>query len=300
MADKQQSLPGAAAPTEPKTAEVVNDRAVAGTAKAKMDNLRGLLEKMKSHMLAILPRHITPERMIKVALVAASRTPRLLDCTPESFAGAMMQASELGLEPGGALGHAYLVPFKNRHTGRYEVVLIPGYRGYIALARRSGEIRNIEAHPVYEQDKFFVRFGLDPKLDHEPNLDVAEKDRRLKSVYAMAELRDGVHQVEFLTKSDVDHIRAKSKAKDDGPWVTDYDEMARKTAVKRLCKYLPLTPELARAIALDNAAEKGDFSDLEPIPELAGITGEDGDDAQDAGGSRTDQLTQKLTAGASA
>jgi recombination protein RecT len=304
MAEKQQSLPGAEAPseskTEAKTPEVVNQRAVAGTAKAKMDNLRGLLEKMKSHMLAVLPRHITAERMIKVALVAASRTPRLLDCTPESFAGAMMQASELGLEPGGALGLAYLVPFKNRHTNRYEVVLIPGYRGYIALARRSGEIKNIEAHPVYEQDKFIVRFGLEPKLDHEPNLEVSGKDRKFKSVYAMAELRDGVHQVEFLPKADVDHIRAKSKAKDDGPWVTDYDEMARKTAVKRLCKYLPLSPDLAKAIALDNAAETGDFSDLEPIAELAGITGEDGDDAENAGGSRTEALTQKLTAGASA
>jgi recombination protein RecT len=302
MAEKQQSLPGAEAPTEPKTEaktpEVVSPRAVAGTAKAKMENLRGLLEKMKASMSAVLPRHLTPDRLIKVALVAANRTPRLLDCTPQSFAAAMIQAAELGLEPGGGLGHGYLVPFRNGKTGKWEVVFMPGYRGYIALARRSGEIAGIEAHPVYEKDKFIVRFGLEPRLDHEPNLEVDGKDRKVKSFYAIATMKDGVRQVEFMTLADVEHIRAKSKAKDDGPWKTDYEEMGRKTVVKRLCKYLPLSPELAKAIAIDNAVETGDFSDLEPVAELAGVTAEEGDDAQDAGGSRTDALTQKLTAGA--
>lgn len=306
MAEKQGALPGttdtpapAAGASQAKTPEVVNNRAVAGTAKAKMDNLRGLLEKMKASMLAVLPKHITPERMIKVALVSASRTPRLLECTPQSFFAAMMQAAELGLEPGGALGHAYLVPFKNGSTQKYEVVMIPGYRGLIALARRSGEIRSIEARPVYERDRFFVRFGLDPKLDHEPNLEVDGKDRKLKAVYAMAELTDGVRQVEYMTKADVDHIRKKSKAANDGPWVTDYDEMSRKTAVKRLCKYLPLSPELAKAVAIDNAAEAGDFSGIEPIEMLALGDG-DGEDAGDQSGTATDRLTEKLTAGASA
>ncbi len=205
--------------------------------------------KLKDQIAAALPKHMTPERMIRVALTAWRKTSALQKCEPLSVISAIVQASQLGLEPDGVLGHAYLVPYGN------QCQLIPGYRGLIDLARRSGHVVSIQAHVVYERDKFDFAYGLDERLSHTPCMD---GDRgRAVAVYAVAKLKDGGYALEVMSMADVEKIRKRSKAANNGPWVTDFDEMAKKTAVRRMVKYLPLSVELHKAVAIDERAEAG-------------------------------------------
>lgn len=218
----------------------------------KMNDLKAMFEKAKPSLLQVLPKHVTPERMLKVALTSVQRTPSLLACKPLSLLRAIFQAGELGLEAGGLLGEGYLIPFKD------EVQFIPGYRGLIKLARQSGQIASIEARCVYEHDEFEIEYGMHPKLFHKPNLHIeSEKNQRVMFVYAVATFREGSKQVDVMSRAEVDAIRARSKSGSDGPWVTDYPEMAKKTVVRRLCKMLPLSVELARAIEHEDAVHEG-------------------------------------------
>lgn len=253
------------------------------TDKQKSLTLQDLLLKKRDLIADVLPRHMTPERLIKLATVAVSRVPKLGQATGLSVVNAIIKAAELGLDCSGTLGSAYLVPFENnkkvngRWTKTVEAQLIIGYRGLIDLARRSGQIASIEARVVWKNDVFEFEYGLEPRLKHVPALDKEPGDFRL--VYAIAKLRDGAMQLEVMTKAEVDSIRERSqsgKRKDrydngqrtgetyydeKSPWATDYPEMARKTVVKRLCKYLPLSVEMQEAIAIDNDADPIDLVD---------------------------------------
>ncbi len=205
------------------------------------------LKQMEGQIKNALPRHITPERMMRVALTAVSTTPKLLECSQVSVMGCIVQAAQLGLEPGSGLGHAYLVPFGKTCQ------LIIGYRGMVDLARRSGEIVSISARAVYAKDEFSYAYGLDETLHHVPSTD-AERGP-LTFVYAVAKLKGGGVQFEVLSRSDVDRIRKMSRAGNSGPWVEHYDEMAKKSAVRRLFKMLPVSIELAKAVRLDEAVD---------------------------------------------
>lgn len=276
---------------------------------ARRKQLGGVLENPRTltAMRAVLPRHLTPERMIKVAISATMRTPKLLECTPESFVLAIMQCAELGLEPGGTLGHAYLVPFKKnwkdkggKFHSRMEVQMIPGYRGLIALARRSAELSTISAHCVHANDRYSVRFGDDEKIEHEPKLD-GERGPIVGS-YAIAKLRDGGIAREYLTLPELEKIRNSSKAADSGPWVDWTEEMARKSAIRRLAKLLPLSPEMAKALELDAAASGAASDGVSDALELAGKAAAeaaitlDGNGAAelDASKSRSETIAGKL------
>jgi len=222
------------------------------------DTIAGLLTDpaIKAQMALALPRHMTAERLARIALTEVRKTPALAKCDQASFLGAIMQCAQLGLEPGGALGHAYLLPFENRRKGITEVQFIVGYRGMIDLARRSGQILSIEARVVYEADRFDVQLGLDSNLVHVPAWDVAERGP-LRFVYAVAKLKDGGTQFEVMSRLEVEKVRAKSRAANNGPWVDHYEEMAKKTVIRRLFKYLPVSIELATAVGLDEQAEAG-------------------------------------------
>ncbi len=222
-------------------------QAIQQRAQSPLATIRDLLERSKDKLAEVTPKHLTPDRLIRVAIAAAGRTPALLKCTPASLLNSVMQAAQVGLEPGSALGEAYLVPYKDTCQ------LIIGYRGLISLARRSGQIVSIEAHVVHEKDQFTCKYGLDSVLVHEP--DWSADPGEVVAVYAVAKLKDGGTQLEVMTKAQVDAIRSRSKASGSGPWVSDYPEMARKTVVRRLCKYLPLSIELAEAISIDEASE---------------------------------------------
>ena len=260
--------------------------------KEKLNTIKAYLEKSKGHIADVLPKHMSPEKMIRICSAAASRNPMLLECEPLSFVSAVITSSQLGLEPVGPLQEAYLIPYKNNKTGQYEAQFQPGFRGLIKLARNSGEIAGIEAHIVYEADDFSVSYGTDSKIHHIPTL--TDEPGKPVAVYAVAYFKDqGVRpQFEVLTPAQVEHIRKKSRASDNGPWKTDTDEMWRKTAVKRLCKYLPLSAELATAIDLDNRAEVGE-SQRDVID--VDLTEQDPEEME--GPTKTEQIAEKLNGG---
>jgi recombination protein RecT len=197
----------------------------------------------------VAPRHLTPDRITRIAMTSIQHTPKLLDCTPESLLGSVLTCTQLGLEPDGVSGRAYLIPYKDKCT------LIVGYKGLMELARRSGEVQALEARVVHENDEFDYAYGDNPFIKHKPSL--FTEPGKMIAAYAVATMKGGLRQLEVMSKKDIDGIRARSKAKKDGPWVTDYDEMAKKTVIRRLCKYLPSSAELSQAIALDEQAERG-------------------------------------------
>lgn len=209
--------------------------------------VRDLLNKMAPELQTALPKHMRSERLIRVALTALRRTPKLLECSQQSLLGSLMVCAQLGLEPDGVLGGAYLVPFNNRKTNTVECQAIIGYRGMIDLSRRTGELSSINAYVVHARDKFKYRLGLDPMIDHEPVMD-DEDPGEAKYVYAVAKLKDGGTQFVVMTRSEVMAIKARSRASDSGPWVTDPEEMWKKTAIRRLWKTLPSSPEMRDAV----------------------------------------------------
>lgn len=206
----------------------------------KQDTLAKHIERMKPEMARALPRHMDPERVARIATTVMRRTPKLAQCTPQSFLGALMTCAQLGLEPG-PLGHAYLVPYGT------EVTFIAGYRGLVELARRSGQVASVSARVVREGDDFDYAFGLEPSLHHKP----AGSDAEITHVYAVVRLKDGGADFDVMTRGEVEAVRKRSKAAADGPWVTDYAEMAKKTVLRRLLKTAPMSVEYQQAVAND-------------------------------------------------
>lgn len=222
---------------------------------------RDFLEKQKHQIAAALPRHVSPDRMIRLACTEFSKNPLLQKCTPVSVFGSIIQASQLGLEIG-VLGQAYLVPYRNNKAGGiYEAQMIPGYKGLISLARRSGEVSSIETHIVYAKDEFDLTLGIDSSVKHVPFLEGDRGAPRL--VYGVAKFKDGGYHFEWMPLTEVDRIRARSKAANSGPWVTDYEQMVRKTLIRRMSNYLPMSIELSNAIQLSDAADAGHKATLE-------------------------------------
>ena len=218
-------------------------------------------------MEKVLPRHLTGERMLALVNLVANKTPKLKDCALTkggqlSLYTAVMHASRLGLE----IGHlAHIVPFENRKAGIVEAVFIPDYRGVIQVAVNSGKVQHIDARVVYDGDDFDYELGTKPTIHHKPKLrDAVPGDGQIIAFYAVAHL-DGSYVFEVMSKAEVDAIRGRSRAKEDGPWVTDYAMMGRKTVVKRLSKFLPQTPELQAVIELDNRAETGQVGTVSDI-----------------------------------
>lgn len=203
-----------------------------------------LIKSLQPNIGAVLPKHLTPERMVKVVLTAAIRVPELYLCTRETIIRSVMDASQLGLDCGGVLGSAYLIPFRNNRAGTVECQLIVGYRGMIDLARRSGQILSIAARPVYEGDAFELEYGLGSTIRHVPSMDVEESKANFRRAYMVAQFIGGGHHIEVMSARMIEAIRARSRAGNAGPWVTDYIEMAKKTVVRRGFKWLPMSTEM--------------------------------------------------------
>lgn len=230
-------------------------------------DVRDELEMIRTQIEEVLPTHIDPDRFLRVVTAAVLRSPDLLKADRLSLLRAVHESAQLGLEPTGLLGSAYLIPYNVK--GKPMVQLIPGYRGLIDLARRSGEIESIYAHVVHERDVFAIRQGTDPGIDHQPFVppatdpakDIEGHDPgKIIGAYMVAVLRDrsgmpSVRQIEWMTYAEIEAVRKRSRAGHTGPWVSDWPEMARKTVVRRGAKYLPLTPEAERAFSLDERAE---------------------------------------------
>lgn len=237
-------------------------------------NLKSLLIQMKGSIAEALPKHVTPERLIKTLLVAANRVPDLLKCTQASVLETINRAAELGLDLSGTLGEAYPVPFNNRiktpDGDRWvmQCTLIIGYRGLAKLARQSGEIKRIEADVVCENDEFRMRKGSNAACDFMPAL-MGDRGKPI-GAFAYVQFKDGGEQFDFMPVSDIDKIRLRSKSGSDkqgnaiGAWKTDWAEMAKKTVFRRLAKWLPLSTEKwQRAIEEDD-----DDTDLLKVTEV--------------------------------
>ena len=222
---------------------------VAVTPTAEKKTMQTYIKTMEGEIKKALPSVITPERFTRMVLSALSTTPKLGACTPKSFLGAMMSAAQLGLEPNTPLGQAYLIPYKNK--GVDEVQFQIGYKGLIDLAYRSGEVSLVQAHIVYENDTFECEFGLEPKLIHKP----ADKDRGNPiKVYAMFKTKNEGYGFEVMSMDDVRrHAEKYSKAYNYGssPWQTNFEEMAKKTVLKKVLKYAPLKSDFVRGIVQD-------------------------------------------------
>jgi len=209
---------------------------------AKADtSLKGIInsDAMREQFSRALPKHLTAERFARIAITALTRTPKLQDCTKESVMKCLLDCSAMGIEPDNR--KAYLIPY-----GR-ECTLIVSYMGLVELIRRSGDVVSIRAETVCEKDEFT---WIDGQVHHVVNW---REDRgQVQCVYAEAIMKSGEKQTAVMTKAEVENIRKKSKAGASGPWVDFWSEMAKKTAVRRLSKMLPLASEIMDQVAKDD------------------------------------------------
>ena len=212
-----------------------------------------LLKRAWPRISAVMPKHMNPDRMFQLAISCYNQTPKLNQCTPETVLSCLMKCSALGMEPSAvdALGRAYILPFFNKKTGRMEATLILGYKGMIDLARRSGEIKDISARVVHAGDEFEYEYGLTEGLRHVPSTEPVD-GRPMTHVYMVAHFKDGGHYMDVMSKAEVDIIRKRSKSPNSGPWVTDYEAMARKTVIRRAFPYLPVSVETEQDVAADD------------------------------------------------
>jgi len=209
--------------------------------------VRTALTAREDQMLALLGGSIPLDRFLTVALHAVNGNRDLLRCTPLSIVEAIREAAALRLEPTGLLGDAYIVRYGD--TAR----LLPGYRGLLKLARRSGDVAQIDAHMVYEGDLFEIEQGSEPRILHTPTL--GDRGAYL-GAYAFARMTSGELITEWMNVADIEQVRRSSRAGDRGPWIDWYAEMARKTVLRRLMKRLPLATEAEDALRVEAEVEQ--------------------------------------------
>lgn len=228
--------------------------------------LKDMLREFAPEMARALPKHVSPERMNRIATTALNNNRDLAACTPTSFIGCVLSAAQLGLEVNTPLGQAYLIPRNNK--GVKECTLQIGYQGMMDLARRSGEVASIYAEAVYQGDEFEYELGLDRKLRHRPSEDIDRESRTMTHVYAVAKLKSGEALFVVLTRAMVEKYKKRGAG---GPaWGTDFEAMAKKTAIRRLFTWIPKSAEVASAIALDEAPELGRPQVVAFTPEVTG------------------------------
>lgn len=221
----------------------------------KPKSVKDLIEIRMPEIQKVLPSVISPQQFLRLTLNAIQSTPHLMECTMPSFYGAVMQCAQLGLKPN-VNGEAYLIPFKNNKKGGvYECQFIVGYKGLMLLARRSGEVANIDAQTVYENDTFDLAYGFEPTLIHKPYL----KGDRGKPIgfYATVILKDGGKSAYYMTVEDAQKYGKRySKAYNNSPWVTDFEAMAKKSCLRQVLKYAPMSTDVDGAIRTDEKVLK--------------------------------------------
>lgn len=239
-----------------------------------------LVQSMQKQFEIALPKHINSERFVRIAITSIRQNPKLAKCSQESLLGALMTSAQLGLEPG-MLGQAYLIPYKD--NVQFQI----GYKGMIELLRRSGQLSDIYACEIHKNDDFQITLGLHRDIKH--NINFNEDRGEVVGYYAVAVLKDGANSFEFMTKKQVEEHRDKfSKKPNDGPWKNDFDEMAKKTVVKKLLKYLPVSVEWLENVSKDEKVltvatptQNSNMDELEPIElNLDEVTEDNSDNIQ--------------------
>lgn len=239
------------------------------TKAAPQDGIQRMLTHAWPRIAAVMPKHMSSERLYQLAVSTINQTPKLAECDSASLLSCVMKCSALGLEPSAVdgLGRAYILPFYNSKAHRMQATFIIGYKGIIDLARRSGQLKSIHAQAVYEGDTFEYWEDEDGQhFKYRPDLHAEHNPDNLTDVYMTAKLKDGGFVFEHMTKGEVDAIRKRSKSANNGPWVTDYEAMALKSVIRRAARYLPMATEMQDAVAYDETTP--DYSGyLNPIIE---------------------------------
>jgi recombination protein RecT len=212
-------------------------------------------DKMQAQFAASLPSHLSPERFARVAITALTRSPKLAECTQESFFKCLLDLSAMGLEPDGRRAH--LIPYGKTCT------LILDYKGLVELMRRSGDVATIHADVVCANDTFAHNLG--EITEH--TFSLAEDRGEMIAAYSQITFKDGSKQSAIMTKTEIDAIKNRSRSGSSGPWKTDYNEMAKKTVVRRVSKMITLSPEIMDAVERSDRHEFGEMrtvSDFKP------------------------------------
>lgn len=214
------------------------------------------IKKMEAQFQLAMPKGAEAAQLVRDALTAIRQNPQLAECEPSSVLGSLMTCAQLGLRPG-VLGHAWLLPFWDKHSRSRKAQLVIGYQGLVELAHRSGQIKSLIARTVHEHDFFEVDYGLEDKLVHKPTL-VGDKGAPL-AYYAVAKFTTGGHAFYVMSHDEMlayrdQHATAKTReGKVVGPWATNFEGMALKTTVRQLSKWLPKSTDLARALEADGS-----------------------------------------------
>lgn len=235
----------------------------------KQDPFSSFVEEHKKDFAMVIPSHIKPERIMRLAISAYRRTPELMNCALETVIGGVLESASLGLEINTPLKQASLIPFRNNKTKRTEAELIIQYRGYVDLMYNHPKVLSVFANVVFEQDDFECVYGTNETLHH---VESDKKDRgEILGFYAYAKLRDGAYRFIYLKKSKVDGIRDEYSpsyraAKESSPWHTHYQSMGMKTAIRALERFVPKSAEIAKAADADHKVfSKQDIMSMEPM-----------------------------------
>ena len=250
------------------------NKGTTAVAEKKQKTIFDVIQAGAKQFATALPKHINSERFVRIAITTIRQNPKLAQCNQESLLGALMVSAQLGLEPG-TLGQCYLIPY-----GR-ECQFQIGYKGMIELLRRSGQLKDIYAYSVYENDEFEMTYGLERNLKHKPNL----QDRgNFIGCYCVAVLKDDARAFEYMTKEEIEvHGKKFSKTYGNGPWKTDFEAMAHKTVVKKMLKWLPLSVEFLEMTNNDeksfklNESKENEYDDLVVVDDEMVVNEETGE-----------------------
>lgn len=268
-------------------AQRVAGAAVAPTNGSGAPTIYDLLNRQKNEIARALPKHLDADRLLRIAITQVRQNPELAKCSQQSLLAAVMLSAQLGLEPG-PLGHCYLIPRKIR--GQMEVQWMLGYKGIIDLARRSGQLVSIEAHEVRTEDIFEFSYGLDPVLTH--TYDLRKARGEAYAYYGVAHFKDGGRYFLVMGREEIEKRKARSSSAGGSysPWSSDYDAMAKKTVIRAMAPYLPVSAEILNGFNADDTVRKTyeppdspDFIEADAVddPELPPVGGvQDDDDLQ--------------------
>lgn len=225
------------------------------SARAPGNSIKELFESRREEIAKLVPKHLSVDRLLKVAVTSILKTPLLQKCSTTSLLSSVMTLAEVGLEPGGALGHAYLVPYNSKDGWVCQPII--SYKGYIQLAFRSDMLAGApDVGVICDNDEFAWTQGFKSEFEVRPN--IRNGRGQVLAAFCVTEYRNGAKTVVVMTREEIEGIRARSKAKDKGPWVSDWEEMAKKTVVRRASKTWPMTSDLARAQEAEEEADRMD------------------------------------------
>lgn len=265
---------GSSAPISPDDVQQDSNTAIV---KARTAQMRDLLDKSREQFGAALARIFPTDRFVRSALTLFQTNPDLMKVEPLSFIGACMQAAQLGLPLDPVLGMAYLVPFKGRAQ------FIPGYRGYVNLAHRSGKVTSVQGRIVWADEEFDVSYGTRPRIHHKPKLRKAaikpdEFWEHVQAAYCVVFPKDGGEPTfEVMSPAEIQQRMLRNPAVARGrhtAWKTDPVPMAIKTPTRSILKWAPLSVDVQLAVSLDERAEAGLDQHLQNLAPSGLVPGE--------------------------